>query len=239
MIFMSSTFRAAFIAAAACGVAACVVACGGGAPADPLAGMSASQITSKVRTDFTSVSSFQYSGTVIDSGQVTSVDMVIAKSGTCRGTITRPETGLVRIVEIGQTLWLQVPAKFWQSQGGLGSAEADLLAGRYIQESTDSPSVSALTGLCSAAGFEGAGGKSARVKKGAESTIDGQKVVAIEDSAGTAVAYVSDTATPELVRLIGSGGGTRTFLDFTGYGKKFLITAPPADEVIDGSKLGL
>jgi hypothetical protein len=231
--------RSAFLAAAAGGVAVCLTACGGGAPADPLASMSASQIMSKTLTDLKATSSVEYSGTASDSGQAVSIDIVVAKGGNCRGTITEPDSGLMKIVAIGQSVWLQMSPKFWTSQGSMSASQASSLAGKYVQMPDSSADAGGFSQMCSTAGLaSGFTGKGA-LKKEAESTIDGQKVVAIADSANNAVAYVTDTATPELVRVTGSGSAKGNILNFTGYGDKVLITAPSSSEVINGAKLGL
>jgi hypothetical protein len=235
MFSISRAAPAALIVAAACGVAAC----GGGAPADPLASMSASQIMTKTLADLKAVSSVQYSGVASDSGQDISLNLAITKTGSCRGTMSEPGSGSLKIVATGQTMWLQMSAKFWASQGMTSSGEANMLAGKYISVPESNPSMGAFSELCSPSGlasnFKGKG----TLKKEAESTIDGQKVLAIEDSANNAVAYVTDTATPELVRVTGSGSDRGDIINFTGYGDTVQITAPPSSDVINGSKLGL
>jgi hypothetical protein len=239
MASISRAVQAALIVAAAGGVAGGVAACGGGAPADPLASMSANQIMTKTLADLKAASSVQYSGNASDSGQEISLDLAIAKSGACRGTMSEPGTGSIKIVTLGQTMWLQMSAKFWASEGMTNSAEANMLAGKYISVPENSSGMSAFSGLCSLSGLAGNFKGKGTLKKEAESTIDGQKVLGIEDSANNAVAYVTDTATPELVRVTGSGSDKGDILNFTGYGATEQITAPPSSDVIDGSKLGL
>lgn len=238
---MPITVRAAHAALIAAAVTAGVAACGSSAPVDPLASLSVNQIMSKTMTDLKAASSVRFSGTVNDSGQNIAMDLTITKDGSCRGTMSESDTGTMDIVAVGQTVWFQMTAKFWSSQGGgISSAEASELAGKYISLPENSSTMSGFSQLCSPSGLASSfTSKKNSLKKGAESTIDGQKVLAIKDSADSAIAYVSDTAAPELIRLTGSGSNKGSSVDFTGYGDKVLITAPPSNEVIDGSKLGM
>jgi hypothetical protein len=237
---MPITIRAAHAALIAAAVTAGVAACGSSAPVDPLASLSANQIMSKTMTDLKAASSVRFSGTVNDSGQNIAMDLTITKDGSCRGTMSESSTGTMDIVAVGQTVWFQMTAKFWSSEGISNSAEASELAGKYISLPENSSTMSGFSQLCSPSGLASSStSKKNALKKGVESTIDGQKVLAIKDSADSAVAYVSDTAAPELIHLTGSGSNKGSSVDFTGYGDKVLITAPPSNEVIDGSKLGM
>jgi hypothetical protein len=236
---MFITIRAAHAALIAAAVTAGVAACGSSAPVDPLASLSANQIVTKTMTDLKAASSVRFSGTVNESGQTISIALTATDSGECRGTITEPTTGKISIVIAGPTIWIKIPAQFWTSQGITDPAEASELGGKYISLPSNSSQVGDFSQVCSPSGIASIFKGKDSLKKGTETTIDGQKVLAIKDTTKGSVAYVTDTAAPQVIRITGGGGEKGDFLSFAGYGDRVLITAPPSNEVLNGSKLGL
>ena len=75
--------------------------------------------------------------------------------------------------------------------------------------------------------------------KDGTATVNGQAVEAFKQPthAGSGTVYISQSSTPEIVRL--QGPSNEGQINFTNYNAPATITAPAASDVIDGSKFGL
>jgi hypothetical protein len=75
--------------------------------------------------------------------------------------------------------------------------------------------------------------------KDGTATVNGQATEAFKQPthAGSGTVYISQSSTPEIVRL--QGPSNEGQINFTNYNAPVTITAPPSSEVIDGSKFGL
>ena len=75
--------------------------------------------------------------------------------------------------------------------------------------------------------------------KDGTATINGQATEAFKQPthAGSGIVYISESSTPEIVRL--QGPASEGQINFTNYNAPVTITAPPASDVIDGSQFGL
>lgn len=60
----------------------------------------------------------------------------------------------------------------------------------------------------------------------------------IKDTADSSVMYISDTTTPEVLRISGESGTDGGHLDFSGYGATAAISAPPASQTVNGAQFG-
>jgi hypothetical protein len=214
---------------------------GGGKPAaaktpDSLSGETADQIVTKAVADFKAASAVQVAGRVTNSGQVIGMDLTLAESQGCTGTMSLAGKGAFQLVELHGKFWLKPNDQFYKSYGA-GSV-LPLLSGKWLAPGKSS-GLADFTKLCSLNTLAGALGSAAPdgLTKSAGPVIDGQPTVKITDIGDSAAVYISDSATPEMLRLVatGSDGGN---LDFRDYGAAEKITAPPASETINGSQYG-
>jgi hypothetical protein len=67
------------------------------------------------------------------------------------------------------------------------------------------------------------------VAKGAMATVNGQHVYTLTDKAKDITMYVTDTSTPQIIRVLSKQNGSSGEFTIT-YGVPKLITAPPASE---------
>ncbi len=204
--------------------------------ANPLAGLTANRIALKAVADFKASSSVHVAGSVTDSGQAMAMNMTLGTKG-CRGTLGVGGEGSLFVLEIGKTLWVKPDDQFWKSAVGkhVPSAVLPLFEGRYIQTSAKDSNWSWLGTLCSPRQFADQIKPTDQNVKGKTITISGQPVLQIKDLSGTGSAYVTISARPEILRI---DGGSAGHMDFTGYNAPVALTPPPADETIDGAKLG-
>ena len=113
---------------------------------------------------------------------------------------------------------------------------AGLLKGKYLALKSGTSGLSSLTDVCSMSKLLTEFSVDAGAAKGVVTAVDGQNAVEIADKTGSGHAYVSETATPELLRISKPGSGGQ--IDFTYPATPPALTSPPASEVIDGSKYG-
>jgi hypothetical protein len=221
-------------------LAAGATACGSTAASSgsPLSGLSANQIASKALTNLKTASTVHVAGPVSSSGQKFVLDMTLAHDRGCTGTMTLPGKGSFLLLEIGKQLWIKPDDKFWKSYGGSSnSAVLSILSGKYLK-TTSGGSFASLGALCDPRQLAGAfRGRPSGLTKGATTTISGQKALKLKDTAESSSMYVSVTARPRILRLVG-GGSNAGELTFTSYDSPVQLTAPPAKKTLDGSKYG-
>jgi hypothetical protein len=144
----------------------------------------------------------------------------------------------IELRRLGQTVYLKGSREFWMGNGGEGVAQ--LLTGKWLKTPLGEKRFSGLnelTDLGNAA--EGILEPDGTITKGTEKTINGVPCVGLVSSGkdgGTL--WVATTGEPHPVRIEPSAGSGETgALDFSGYGDPVTVETPPADLVVDVSKL--
>jgi len=196
--------------------------------AGPLAGLTADQIVTKANADLFAASSLRMRGTRTGAGSGT-FDLELAPGRGCTGTIEVTGSGDFQIVVIGRKLWLRPNAAYWKQQHS-SPAVLRLVSGKYLSGTTADSGLGVLSSLCvlSHTGRPAAGGS------GTSLTFDGQPAIAFGAPGDQGI--VSDSATPEVLQMSVSSSST---LDFSDYNVPVRLTAPPADETIDGAGYGM
>ncbi len=220
----------------AAGAAACGSSGHSGPAADPLAGLTSRQIAAKAVTATESAAAVRITGNGQDAGTAITLDLTVLKGKGCEGSFSEASLGSFKLVYDGTTVWLLPDAAFYKANK-VPAAAAAVLNGKYIKAKATSADMGSMAQLCSLSGLLGTVNSNASLAKGVKTTFDGQPAIKITDNTGTGVAYVSDTATPEIlvVDKPGSSGGK---LNFVYNGLPSTITPPPPSQVIDGSKYG-
>lgn len=233
------TFSAAMLAAtiSACGGSAQPATSSPPASSDPLAGLTADQITTKAMTNTEKAPFVQVKGSTTDSGQPLTFDLSTVSGKGCTGTMREGKKGSFQLVVKGATVWVKPDRQFYQSSGAPASV-VTVLDGKYLKDKPGA-GLGSVASMCVVKNLLGnpSGGQPAGLVKGATAVIDGQRAVKVSDTGDSAYLYISDTAEPEVVRLTdpSSGGGT---FDFGYADTGATITPPPASEVLDGAKYG-
>jgi len=112
--------------------------------------------------------------------------------------------------------------------------------GRYLKTSSRDKSMGSLASICDVSQMFATNGKQDTLAKGKVTTIDGTRVLALNDTSEDSVYYVTDTSKPQLFEM-GSSKGTKSGSGKVAvtYGAPVTLTAPPASQVLDGAQLGL
>jgi hypothetical protein len=207
---------------------------------DPLASVSADTIATQAIANLKAASNLTMGGTLSVIGQPYTLDLGIKSGKGCAGSIDEGSKGSVKLIVIGQTVYVKPDDKWWQAIAGSSAVAtniSELTNGRYVK-TTPTSKVGALSALCNlsevlAQSFNIDG----TLAKGKLTTLDGAKVLPITDGSG-GTAWVTDAAKPELVAVkspkkASGDGGDLTFSTSA----PVTLTPPPASDVIDGSKL--
>jgi hypothetical protein len=206
--------------------------------ADPLAGLTAAQIARKATADLKAASSVHIAGAIKDSGQIDTLNLTLSTKA-CTGTFGIKGKGSVRLVKVGNALWIKPDNRFWRSAAGSGltSAVLQILSGQYIKASAKDPDLARLDVFCNPRQLAGAFKTPGDLVKGGTTTVSGQPVLALKNTSGPDTAYVTISAHPEFVRLDGGGNGNGR-LDFSRYNVPVSVAPPSADQIIDGARYG-
>jgi hypothetical protein len=179
---------------------------------DPLASLNADQIASKANTDLKTASSYRMSGTITGGGTSETEDLT-SGSGNCAGTFTFGSSTAITLVLIGKTLWVQ------------GNKN-----GAYLKTTASNSEYRQMITSCSPAEQANALAVLTGLTKDGTTVIRGQAVLRLREAAAGTI-YVTDSATPEYVR-IDIPGLERT--DYSGINAPVSISPPPASKVING-----
>jgi hypothetical protein len=238
----------------AAAIAASATACASGgsrtAGSSALVGKSPDQIVQKSVADLKAASSVRITGKLVDSGQGVTLNLVDVAAQGCQGTIglaartavtgSAAASGTADLVVSGGTVYMKLNQSFFKNADlGLPASEFSDVVGKYIKL-TSTSDLASFAQLCDPSTLAGAFAKedTGFVTAGS-AMINGQPALGFKQPKNTAngTVYVSDTATPEIVRI--TGPSNEGSVDFSGYDVPATITAPPAGEVIDGGKFGL
>jgi len=206
-----------------------------GSARDPLAGLSASEVSAEALANLKAASSLTLTGTIDDSGTKDTLDLGLKPGRGCTGTIGTSNRGGFKLIVIGKTVYFNPDNKFW---GADAAAIIALVRGRYIKSSTSDKDMAAFATLCDVSAAIGSVKETGSFTKGALTTLHGIRVLRLKDSSG--VMDVTDTSKPEVVAITGpkgvaTGDGALAF----SVGARVTLAAPPASQVIDGAQVGL
>jgi hypothetical protein len=201
---------------------------------DPLAGLTALQIARRALTATKEARSVRVTGTAAHSGQLLTFDLTLEHGKGCVGSISETNRGSFRLVYNGTAVWIMPGKSFFQSQHAT-AAVLDALSGKYVEVKSASDSLGGLARMCTLSrllAFNFAPG----LTRHEITLIRAQRALTITDVGVTGYLYVSDTASPKVLRVEapGADGGS---IDFS-YPAAMPITAPPANQVVLGSKYG-
>ena len=233
---------ASCLALAACGSAASSAGTPGAtSTADPLASLSAKQVAAKVIADANAAGSVSLAGSITQSSGTETVNLAVKPGKGCTGTLGAAGHGSFKLIKIGDTIYLNPDKKFWEFSAGTHAAEVNsLINGRYIKVSASDKTMGSLATICDMGQMFSTNGKADTLKKGKVTTLDGTRVLALNNTSEDTVSYVTDTSAPRLVEMTAPKGARNGSGKITvTYDAPVTLTAPPASQVLDGAQLGL
>ncbi|WP_181803472.1 hypothetical protein [Streptomyces shenzhenensis] len=220
--------------------AVCVLAVLAGCGGDPDAGtngvgkLAPDVIQSKTRAAAASVATVRMAGTVVTSGRTYQLDMRLNKDGGTGSVTSKGST--FQLLRVGDTLYLQADAGFWNHADGSDTTAATKLDGKYVKVPRTDPAYKKfsgftdkdvlLSGLLTLHGSLSTAGHHEQL---------GTPTIRIAGDGGSGGTLdVSLRGRPYPLRLQRAGGaGTLTFSD---WGKDFSVAEPEKGETVDYGK---
>ena len=196
----------------------------GGSSGNGVASKSPAEIVAAARAAADGASSVHVSGSTVTAGTPLTLDLSLVANKGGRGRIA--ENGLsFELIELEGTVYIKGSAAFYKHFAG--AAGAQLLQGKWLKAPATSASfagLSSLTELHKLLDAALANSDKALVKT-ATSTVKGQAVVGVKDTAQGETIYVATTGRPYPVAATkrGAGGGTIAFAEWD---KPVVLTAP-------------
>ena len=212
-------------------LATAIAACGGGSTDNGVASKSPDAIVSAATSAVAGVSSVHVSGSITSGGVPITLDLNLVSGKGGQGSMA--ENGLsFQIVTLGQEVYINASPAFWRHYAG--NAAAQLLEGKWLK----GPATGQFASLASLTNLQEFFNKllsnHETLEKGATSTVNGQKVVAVNDTTNGGTLYVATAGKPYPVEIVKSGSPAAQ-IDFDRFNQSVSLTAPP--NAIDVSQL--
>ncbi|MEU9863249.1 hypothetical protein AB0D99_20495 [Streptomyces sp. NPDC047971] len=219
------------------------------APVDPFKGLDADAIADRAVTAMKGAPSLRMIGDGKADGQQMKIDLAVDDKSACVGKMTI-DGATADLLQANKVMYMKGDDKFWQSMAKSegapaeeGDAMAELLKGRWMKMSDGN--AGELADMCDLNSLikEMDKDKSERkgMTKGADAEVDGLPAVTLTKNKGngeTLTWYIAKEGEPYVLKTVEAGGKEPGTLVFSDFGKPVTATAPPADQVMDPSKLG-
>ncbi|MFF3607572.1 hypothetical protein [Streptomyces sp. NPDC002463] len=232
---------AVLCAAFALGTAACGPFSDDAKPAGPFGGMTGSQIVDKAFAATRAAKSVTVD-VDLKSEEPTKGYLSVDTRGKCAGTVSTGTASTTEVIKVDEKdVYLRFDETFLREQTKGESAEVQEamlkeLKGKWVKAPVSDPENKEMAAVCDLqellGGFEqGASG----IAKGAETTVDGQKALALTepgDGGETNTVYVATQGAPYILRIVTKGGDEPGTITFSKYGKPVDAKAPEAKDVV-------
>jgi hypothetical protein len=209
-----------------------LTACGGGDSGNGEAAKKGPQVAADAANALEQAGSAHLTGRVTEQGQSGDVDLRLQGSDVT-GSITLAGQK-VQLTSTGGTIYAQAPAAFWSSFGA-PAAIAGQLDGKWVvvpEAAASSFDAFTLKGLADSLRSPKEGSIKDPVTK---DQLDGKPVVVVTQSDGSTL-DVAASGKPYPLKATDKGGTSPGTLNFSDFGAKTTITAPP--DPLDLSQLG-
>jgi hypothetical protein len=204
---------------------------GGGSKDNGVSAKTADDILAAAKAAADSKGTVHASGKHVESGDSVALDMRIDQTRDSAVGYIAINGDRVDIVRIGANIYVKSSPQFLTKQGAT-AAEAQLVGNKWLKTTTSNKDFADFKDFTSIDSFLEPQGD---VTKGSKSTVDGQKVIALIDSKGTAdegTLFIATTGDPLPVEIV-SGKDSSDALKFTDFGTAVTVTAPPGALDID------
>lgn len=217
------------------------------APAGPLDGLTARQISDRAIAAMNALTSVHVVGQEMDGTTPAHLDVTVAASGKCLATVGEGG-GSMKVVSTTEYTYMKADTTFWKAQGKDGAALGRALHGRWLKRPGKAASDPDLKDFCDLKTFMASltADNDAPLTKAAPVELDGQTVIPLtqHDSEGGLVVYVADTAKPYALKFEepgakGPGTDGSGTITFSGFDKPLHVYAPPPAQTVTESALSL
>lgn len=197
------------------------------------------QIKKDVRAAMTGLESFRIKGSMADGEQTVDLDLAMAESGDCEGTMSVDGVGSFDLMVTDGKSFFKADEEFWSNQGGpQGSQIAEMVGDKWVSAEGG---MEDMAGVCDFEDFVSEFAKDDDEGDLKEvtgtSSIDGEDVVEVSfesEDGNDGTAFVRSSEPHYVVRMEVEEEGEMTFSEFD---EPVEPEAPASDEVVDLSKL--
>ena len=195
---------------------------------------SASAVVSTALAAAERAKSVHVTGAVTSKGTPVKLDLALSTAKGAVGTIS--EGGLsLQLIRIGTRAYIKGGASLYERYGGAEAAK--LLEGKWLEASAASGELAALSDLTDPKTLLAETLKShGSLTKGASTTIDGQKAIAVTDTKKHGTLYVATSGKPYPIEIVKTGSEAGKFT-FGQWNAPVSVKPPPPANVIDLEKL--
>jgi hypothetical protein len=196
--------------------------CGGSSSKSAIASKSPAEIVASARAAADGAASVHVSGAVVE-GAPLSLDMRLLAGKGGHGRITQNGVSF-ELITLGRTVYIKGSPTFYRHIGG--PAAARLLQGKWLKAPAASGEFAPVTSLTDLRKLlDTTLASHGALAKGASTTVNGQKVVAVKDLAKGGVLYVAATGKPYPVE-VARGGANGGHIVFDRWNQAVTISAP-------------
>lgn len=224
------------VALPACLVAAVALlaGCGSSGPSsNGVAAKTPNQILAAAEVAALQAAGVHVSGKIAQNGTPLTLNIHLVKGKGGKGHMSENGTGF-DIIRVGDKAYVRGSNAFYTRFAGAKAAK--LLEGKWLVSSAGSGKFAPLTPLTDQVKFfQGSLSAHGKLSKGAVTTVNGQKVIALTDGKGGGTLYVATTGQPYPIQLVSPGNGAEGKITFDQWGTIVPIVAPK--DAIDISKL--
>lgn len=204
-------------------VVALLAGCGGSTSGNGVASKTPAQILAAAKAAADGAATVHIAGSVTSEGKPLAIDMELLAGKGGRGRIT-VEGLSVDIVRVGGAVYIKGSEAFYRHLAGASAAQ--LLQGKWLKAPEKSGSFASLASLTELgklidATLTGHGA----LARGATSTVNGQKAVAVNDTSKGGTLYVATTGPAYPIEIVKDGGGGGKIV-FDRWNKAVTLTAP-------------
>ncbi len=221
------------LAAALIALIAIVIAgCGSSSSGNGVTSKTPAEILTTTKAAADSASSVHVAGALSSGGSPITINLDLAAGHGGRGQIS--EGGLAfELIVVGHTVYIKGSPAFYSHFGG--AAAAQLFQGKWLKSSATSGELASLASLTSLGKLlDQTLSSGGTLTKGAPTTISGQPVVELRDTAKDGSLYVATSGQPYPIEIVKRGSETG-HVSFTRWNDPVSLSPPP--DAIDLSQL--
>jgi hypothetical protein len=203
--------------------AAMLAGCGSSSSGNGIASKTSTQIVAASKAAADGAATVHISGSIVNEGKPLTIDMELLAGKGGHGRITL-EGLSINLIRVAGAVYINGSQAFYRRVAG--PAAAQLLQGKWLKAPENSGNFASLASLTDLGKLiDTTLGSHGTLARGATTTVDGQKAVAINDVTQGGTLYVATTGTPYPLAIAkrGAGGGR---IVFDRWDQPVTLTAP-------------
>ncbi|TMK97144.1 MAG: hypothetical protein E6G34_13570 [Actinobacteria bacterium] len=193
-------------------LAALALASCGGSSGNGIASKTPTEILALSKQAADSANSVHVAGSIVSKGSPLTLDLFLLAGKGARGRLSEGGSSF-ELIETGGTVYLRGSAAFYRRIGG--AAAAQLLNGKWLKAPASTPSFASLGSLTDLRRLiDSTLADHGTLAKGATTSVNGQRVVGLNDTSKGGTLYVAATGKPYPIQIARTGAnGGRVIFD--------------------------